>query len=164
MTLNRRVTARFHKRARTASRTASPPDVSCGESDVHDRPVDETGSNLVARHAQISRPAHATAISLAACLRDARARAEEILREHPRFEGTTGATCEPCLAAYPCDAARAAEDVIAITSRLQLPRLVSSKALLELMTDLLDLGATDQAGQSGAETDPSQTPRVVRVW
>jgi hypothetical protein len=42
---------------------------------------------------------------------DARARAEQILGRHPCREG---AKCPTCAVDYPCDAVRAAEDVIAI--------------------------------------------------
>ena len=40
------------------------------------------------------------------------------------------------------DAVRAAGDVIALSAKLQPGRPLSSKALLELMTDLADLGAS----------------------
>jgi len=86
-----------------------------------------------------------SSIRLSDYLRDARARAEEIIGDHPRHEGPNGTTCEPCLVAFPCDAVRAAEDVIAITARLRLAELVSSKALFEVMTELADLGAADTA-------------------
>jgi hypothetical protein len=137
--ISRRVTARFNKRARTASLTgASPSGVRREESDVRNLPVVETRSDLVATHAQTSRPTHAPAsIGLAASLRDARARAEEILRDHPRRDGRKGPTCLVCLGAYPCDAVRAAEDVIAITGKLH--------PLLEVMVDLVDPGATNAA-------------------
>jgi hypothetical protein len=98
-------------------------------------------------HAPTARPARAPASGsnrLSAYLRDARARADQILREHPRSEGDTAPTCQLCLLAYPCDAVRAAEDVIEISTKLQLDRLVASKDLLELMTDLVDLGTTGQ--------------------
>jgi hypothetical protein len=159
MAITRRVTARFHKRARTASPIgAAPSGVRREESDVRNLPVVETRSGLVATRAQTSRPTHAPtsrSISLSAYLRDARARAEEILREHPRHDGCTGATCQPCLVAYPCDAVRAAEDVIAISAKLHLGELLSSKALLEFMTDLVDLGATHTALENPRSDPPA---------
>jgi len=159
MPITRRVTARYYKRARTASPTgASPSSVRREESDVRNLPMIETRSGLVATHAQISRPTHATtsrSISLSAYLRDARARAEEILRQHPRHDGRTGTTCQPCLVDYPCDAVRAAEDVIAISAKLQLGRPLSSKALLELITDLVDLGASDTARENPKADPPA---------
>jgi hypothetical protein len=162
MAITRRVTARFHKRARTASLTGSSPSgVRREESDVRNLPMIETLSGLVDTRAQTSRPTRAPtsrAMSLSAYLRDARARAEEILRQHPRHDGRTGATCQPCLAAYPCDAVRASEDVIAISAKLHLGRPLSSKALLELMTDLVDLGATDTVREN-----PKADPRAPRA-
>jgi hypothetical protein len=77
---------------------------------------------------------------LSALVRNARGRAETILRQHPRREETGGATCQLCLFAYPCDAVRIAEDVISITEKLQLGRLGSSQALLDLVIELVDLG------------------------
>jgi hypothetical protein len=148
MGISKRVTARYYKRVRTASpASASPSVVRREESDMRNLPAVETHSpaaeghsDLVSAHAQISRPTHAeisTSISLWAHLRDARARAEQILRDHPRPDGRTGATCQPCLVDYPCDAVRAAEDVIAITDKLRVRRLDSSKDLLKVMTELI---------------------------
>ena len=162
MSISRRVTARFHKRAKTASPTgASPSGVRREESDVRILPVAETRSDLVATHAQTSRTTHAPSsksVSLSAYLRDARARAEKILQQHPRHDGRTGSTCPTCLVAYPCDAVRAAADVTAITTKLHLSRLPSSKALLELMIDLVDLGATDTVLEN-----PKADPRAPRA-
>ena len=159
MAITRRVTARFHKRTRTASLTgASPSSVPREEPDGRNLPMIETRSCLVATRAQTSRPTHAPtsrSIGLSAYLRDARARAEEILRQHPRHDGRTGSTCQPCSVAYPCDAVRAAEDVIAITAKLYLGRPLSSKALLELMTDLVDLGATDTVRENPKADPPA---------
>jgi hypothetical protein len=118
----------------------------------------EDRSGLVATRAQTSRPAHAPtsrSISLSAYLRDARARAEEILRQHPRHDGRAGSTCQPCLVDYPCDAVRAAEDVIAISAKLHLGRPLSSTALLQLMTDLVDLGATDSVRENPKADPPA---------
>jgi len=148
MGISKRVTARYYKRVRTASpASASPSVVRREESDVRNLPAVETHSpaaeahsDLVTAQTQISRPTHAeitTSTSLYAHLRDARARAEQILREHPRHDGRTGATCQPCLVDYPCDAVRAAEDVIAITDKLRVRRLDSSKDLLKVMTELI---------------------------
>jgi hypothetical protein len=161
MTITRRVTARFHKRARTASPTgASTSGVRREESDERNLPMVGTHSDLVATHAQTSRLTHAPSsksVSLCAYLRDARARAEEILQQHPRHDERTGSTCPTCLVAYPCDAVRAAADVTAITAKLSLGRL-SSKALLELMIDLVDLGATDTVLEN-----PKADPRAPRA-
>lgn len=82
-------------------------------------------------------------MSLSTYLREARVRAEEIRWQHPRREGPGGSTCQLCLVAYPCDAMRAAEDVIAISAMLHLGQPLSGAAVLELMTDLVALGATD---------------------
>lgn len=147
MSISRRVTARFHKRVRKASPTGASPSEECREgSDVRNLPVAETRSDLVAARAAAARPTLALtsrSSSLSACLRDARARADQILREHARQEEDTAPTCQLCSLAYPCDAVRAAEDVIAISAKLQVGRPLSSKALLELMTDLVELGGTD---------------------
>ena len=158
MGISKRVTARYYKRVRTASpASASPSVVRREESDVRNLPAVETHSpaaeahsdlspaaeahsDLVTAQTQISRPTHAeitTSTSLYAHLRDARARAEQILRDHPRPDGRTGATCQPCLVDYPCDAVRAAEDVIAITDKLRVRRLDSSKDLLKVMSELI---------------------------
>ena len=160
MTISRRVTARFNKRARHVRREPVS-DASSGalplpdEYNLHPLPIPEALSGLVAPCKQatpLKQPKPATisrSIRLSAYLRDARARAEEILREHPHHDGCTGATCQACLAAYPCDAARAAQDVIAICEELHLGRLLSSKALLELMIELVDLGDLEKS-----EADP----------
>jgi hypothetical protein len=148
MSISRRVTARYYKRTRAALQTGpAPSGVHREGTDVRNLPVSEARSDLVATEAKISQPtAQPTrSIRVSASLRDARARAEEILRDHPRRDGRTGTTCLICLTAYPCDAVRAAEDVIAITSRLRVGRLLSSKALLEVMTELVDPGAADTA-------------------
>ena len=166
MPISKRVTARFNKRARKTSPTgASPSDVRREESDVRNLPMIETRSGLVATRAQTPRPTPAPApaptsraIRLSVYLRDARTRAEEILRQHPRHDGPTGAMCQRCLVAHPCDGVHAAQDVIAITAKLHLGRPLSSKALLELMTDLVDLGATDTARQN-----PKADPRALRA-
>lgn len=165
MPITRRVTAGFRKRARKASLTgASPSSVPREEPDVRNLPMIETRSGLVATRAQTaqtSRPTHAPtsrSISLSAYLRDARGRAEKILRQHPRHDGRTDSTCQLCLVAYPCDAVRAAEDVIAITAKLHVGRPLSSKALLQLMTDLVDLGATDTVREN-SKADPA-APRA----
>jgi hypothetical protein len=50
---------------------------------------------------------------------------------------------------------RAAEDVIGITAKLHLGRPLSSKALLELMTDLVDLGATDTVRENPKADPPA---------
>ena len=71
-------------------------------------------------------------MSLSAYVRLARARAEDILRKHGRDEGRTDSTCELCLVSYPCDAVRAAEDMIAINAKLHPSRPLSGEALLEL--------------------------------
>src|SRR5262245_21581524 len=175
MPISKRVTARFYKRARTrptSIASASPSCVRREDSELHnlpvvetpvvepavEAPVMETHSNLVAQTFRTSR-ALSRSISFSDYLRDARTRAEKILREHPRYDGSTGPTCEPCLAAYPCDAAKAAEDVISIVSRLHHPgRFLASRALLDFMADLVDLAATDAVlGKSKA--DP-QAPRA----
>lgn len=156
MAISRRVTARFYKRARTASlAAASRPAERREESAVPNLPVTETRSGLVARQTPAQptriRPTHAPTTGstrLSDYLRDARGRAEQILRDHPCSEGNGAATCQLCLLAYPCDAARAAEDVIAIGSKLDVGRLRSTKALLELMSDLVELGATDRGVRS----------------
>jgi hypothetical protein len=143
MAISRRVTARFHKRVRRGAVSNGSSGVLPDASNVKQLPVPEALSGLVAPCKQATRPKPATisrSIRLSTYLLDARARAEEILREHPHHDGCTGATCQACLAAYPCDAARAAQDVIAICEELHLGRLLSSKALLELMTELVDLG------------------------
>ena len=152
MAIRKRITARFHKRVRTAAATdASGSDTRREESDARDLPVAGTRSGLVAIGAAAPRPAKAPttrparvpssgSIRLSTYLRDARARAEQILREHPRSD--TASTCQLCSLAYPCDAVRAAEDVIEISAKLRLDRLGSSRDLLELMTDLVDLGTT----------------------
>jgi hypothetical protein len=161
MPITRRVTARFHKRKAEALTTASPSGVRREESEERNLPIIETRSDLVAPRAQIPRPTRAPApqsISLFEYLRDARTRAEEILREHPRHEGGNGTTCEPCLVAYPCDAVRAAQDVIAISAKLHLGRPLSGKTLLGLMTDLVDLGATDAVREH-----PKADPRAFRA-
>jgi hypothetical protein len=155
MPITRRVTARFYKRAKAASTTAAPPSSARREeSDVRNLPIIETRSDLVA--AQVTRPTRAAAsrsIGLSESLRDARTRAEQILRQHPRHDGRNGSTCEPCMVAYPCDAVRAAHDVIAISAKLHLGRALSGKALLELMTDLVDLGSSDAVRQN-PKADP----------
>ncbi len=159
MAIRKRVTARFYKRARTASPTgASPSDDRQEESGVCNLPVAETHSGLVTAHAPASRPTRAPtsgSSNLSAYLREARARAEEILREHPRHEGRSDSTCQLCLVAYPCDAARAAQDVIAISAKLHLGRLDSSKALLAVMTDLVDLGTRDTVLESPKAHPPA---------
>src|SRR5262245_2849220 len=151
MTISRRVTARFHNRARMASRTpASPAEHRGEESDVRNLPVAEPRSGLLAMHTP-TRPTHAPTLAstrLSAYLRDARARAERVLRDHPRSEGNVASTCQLCMLAFPCDAVRVAEDVIAISAKLEVGRLLSTKALLELMTDLVDLGAADRRLES----------------
>jgi hypothetical protein len=156
MPITRRVTARFHKRKAAALTTAEPSGVRREESDERNLPIIETRSDLVATRVQVARPTRAPAsrsIGLAECLRDARARAEEILRQHPRHDGRNGSTCEACLVAYPCDAVRAAQDVIAISAKLHLGRPLSGKTLLALMTDLVELGAAD-AIRENPKADP----------
>ena len=178
MPITRRITARYYKRARTKSLAgasgASPSSVPREEPEVRNLPISETLSGLVTTSAQTSPPTHAPAqkaipeaptskaivhapaakaISLSAHLRDARARAEEILRQHPRHDGRTGATCQPCLVDFPCDAVRAAQDVIAITAKLHVGRPLSNKALLELLSELVDLGATG-AARANPKADP----------
>ena len=115
-------------------------------------PVAGAPTGLVATPAHTAltaKPIHAPAppapnpISITAHLRAARARAEAILREHPLHEGPSGSSCQSCLLAYPCDAVQAAQDVIAITTKLQPGRLGSSRALVEFMADLVELRATD---------------------
>ena len=144
MGISRRVTARFSSRTRTSSPTtgASPSTDDRGKPDARNLPGADLQSDLVDTLVD-SRP-----VSLSAYLRTARARAEEILWQHPRRESPTASTCELCLVAYPCDAIRAAEDVIAISEKLHLCEPLSGAALLELMTHLVDLAATDSG------TDP----------
>jgi hypothetical protein len=145
--ISRRVTARFHKRARTASRTPAPSPGNCREeSDERNLPVTETPLAHLVRTPAPAVPTSGSTLS--AYLRDARARAEQVLRDHPRSEGNAASTCQLCMLAYPCDAVRAAEDVIAISTKLELGKLRSSKALLEFMTDLVDLGAADRGPES----------------
>jgi hypothetical protein len=161
MPITKRVTARFNKRMRSSHSRAevSPPAAIREESELREatavrnlpiavRPLTEARSEPVISHVESCALTHAptpSSIRLSDYLRDARARAEEIIGDHPRHEGPNGTTCEPCLVAFPCDAVRAAEDVIAITARLRLAELVSSKALFEVMTELADLGAADTA-------------------
>jgi len=156
MPITKRVTARFHKRARSSHFRAelSPPAAVREESElrkegeVRNLPIAEVRSEPVIPHVQSCALPHAptpSSIRLSDYLRDARARAEQILGDHPRHEGPNGTTCELCLVGFPCDAVRAAEDVIAITARLRLAELVSSKALFEVITDLADLGAAGTA-------------------
>ena len=169
MTIRRRVTARFNKRVRRGPVSDAPSGalpvesapiesvpvesapVESVESNVQVLPIAEARSGPVATSAQATRPKAtiSRAIRLSVYLRDARGRAEEILREHSQDDGRTGATCQACLAAYPCDAVRAAQDVIAISEELHFGRLLSSRALLQLMTELVDLGDLEKA-----EADP----------
>jgi hypothetical protein len=145
MAISRRITARFNKRVRTPrpALVALPDDVP-KQTEVRNLPVAEARSDLVTPQAQTYQPKkpvpgpNSRPISLSAHLRDARARAEAILRQHPRDEGSARSTCQTCLFTYPCDAVRIAEDVIAITAALQLGGR-SSKSLLELMSELVDL-------------------------
>jgi hypothetical protein len=139
MEIRRRVTARFSSRRRKSSPTGASPSIGDrGESDVRNLPAaDHQSGGLVATVAA-PRP-----ISLSAYLRTARAHAEEILWQHPRRESPTASTCQLCLVTYPCDAIRAAEDVITISEKLHLCKPLSGAALLELMTQLVDLSATD---------------------
>jgi hypothetical protein len=159
MAIGRRVTSRFYKRVRKVSPTGASPSVDLREeSDVRNLPVAETRSGLVAMHASSARHTHAPTSGssrLSAYLRDARARAEQILREHPCHKGDTASTCQLCSLAYPCDAVRAAEDVIAISAKLQVGRLRSSKALLEFMMELADLGATDTVRERSKASPPA---------
>ena len=146
MTISRRVTARFHKRVRKASpvgaSVASPSVDHREEPEVRILPVTETRSGFVApRTARLTYAPTSESLGLSAHLRRARSRAEQVLREHPRHEDPTIPTCQVCLLAYPCDAVQIAEDVIAISEKLQVDRLRSSKALLEFMTDLVDQGS-----------------------
>jgi hypothetical protein len=166
MAIQRRVTARFRSRRRAASATpgASPSGDDLGNFDLRSLLVDESDSGGVAARKSDMRnlpvaesgsggvgalpapgPTAPRPMSLSSHLREARARAEEILWQHPRREGPTGSTCQLCLVAYPCDAMRAAEDVIAISAKLRLGQPVSGAALLELMTELVALGAPDRA-------------------
>ena len=104
--IRRRVTARFHSRSRSAPTApmAAPLPTSerREENATRNLPVREPRSGLVA-----ATPGRSGFRQRS----DARERAEEILARHPRFEGST---CPMCAVEYPCDAARAAEDVIAI--------------------------------------------------
>ena len=153
MTISKRVTARFYKRERRVSPIHAPASsAGSGQSDVRNLPAMETRSGLVASQAKTAKPTTlpgraptSTSTHLTVSLRDARARAEEILRKHFSYEGRTGPTCHSCLDAYPCDAVRAAQDVTAITSKLHLDRLGSSTALIAFMIDLLELGSADTA-------------------
>ena len=156
MPITKRVTARFNKRARSHPRaeTAAPAAIReeselRDQSEVRNLPIAETRSEPVISHVESCALAHSptpSSIHLCAYLHDARARAEQILGDHPRHERPNGTTCEICLVEFPCDAVRAAEDVIAITARLRLAELVSSKALLEVVTDLME-------GRPGSESD-----------
>lgn len=92
---------RIKRMRATAARAASPPAVRRDASDVRNLPIAPP------------RSAHVAPRSLAEQLRDVRARAERILREHPRHD---------------CDAAHVAEDVIAITSRLATESLATESA------------------------------------
>jgi hypothetical protein len=178
MPISRRVTARFHKRARTVSLANKPSsDVRREQSTVTNLPVVETRapaedrspvethSDLVTALTQTSRSQRVTTASanaqptsesagFSAYLRDARARAEQILADHPRHEGPNGTSCQPCLVKYPCDAVRAAEDVIGITKKLDLERLLSSRALLQFLTELVELGAAETAPENPATPPP----------
>lgn len=158
MPISRRVTARFHKRTRKAPPTAAAPSADRREeSDVRIVPVARPRSGLVAMQTP-TRPTHAPtseSTRLSVYLRDARARAEQILRDHPRSDGNLASTCQLCMLAYPCDAVRAAEDVIAISAKLALGPPLSTRALLEFMTDLADLGATDGELESPKACPPA---------
>ena len=160
MPITRRVTARFNKRAKSHPRAeSSAPAAIRDESELQDEsevrdlaisslPIEETRSEPVISHVESCALAHSptpSSIQLCAYLRDARARAEQILGDHPRHEGPNGTSCQICLVEFPCDAVRAAEDVIAITAKLRLAELVSSKALLEVVTDLMEVRAEDKA-------------------
>jgi hypothetical protein len=122
------------------------------EPDVRNLPVAELHSG------RVDAPAAPPPVSLSSHLREARARAEEILWQHPRREGPWGSMCQLCLVAYPCDAMRAAEDVIAISAKLHLGQPLSGAALLELMTELVAPGAADSAPRR-----PTAEPPVPRA-
>jgi hypothetical protein len=168
MAITRRVTARYRSRHMAASQTpaASPSGDNPGKSDVRNLPVAELHSGIVdepAASPPVSRfsnlrEAAPPPVSLSSHLCEARARAEEILSQHPRREGPWGSMCQLCLVAYPCDAMRAAGDVIAISAKLQLGQPLSGAALLELMTELVALGATDTALRR-----PTAEPPVPRA-
>ena len=163
MSISRRVTARYNRRKRMGvlKPDASPsynrreePDAFRDDQEecrVANLPVAEFRSDPTPTSPA---PTHSAptvddrrSMSLCRTLRDARARAEEILWQHPRHEVPGGSTsCQLCLVAYPCDAIRAAEDVIAISARLHLGESLSGSALLELMNELVDLGAVDANG------------------
>jgi hypothetical protein len=115
MPITKRVTARYHSRRAARAPGASPlreqrqkSDVRDGFDEQKDRPTAHT--DLVAECADLHQP-----MSLSPNLGHIRARAEQILRRHPRGGGLTDPSCEICLVQYPCDAVQAAQDVIAIT-------------------------------------------------
>jgi hypothetical protein len=89
--------------------------------DVRNLPMAEPRTGLVAP------PVEPRPISRAEHLRHARERADDIVLRHARVEGRGHATCPLCTVSYPCDAVRAAMDVIAISSEaLELAEVRSS--------------------------------------
>ena len=160
MPISRRVTARFNKRERrsAAASLAAPPVAQPEAREKIDTrnlpaieiPVPDLRSELLTAPAQVlarERPEKSERVeaprpaSLSAHLREARARAAEIIRQHPCRDELTGPACPSCVVSYPCDAVRAARDVIALSERLSLRPQVSGEALLALMADLVGLGA-----------------------
>ena len=149
MAITQRVTARFRSARGRHPRPAGRRPATSGKSDVRNLPVAETRSGLVARARRPPAgepPTSRASASPRTCAM--RALAPRRSSRSTRVTRTCGSTCQPCLVAYPCDAMRAAEDVIAITAKLHLGQPLSGAALLELMTDLVALRATDTFARS----------------
>jgi hypothetical protein len=152
MTIRRRVTARYNSRARMRPSPGVTPSVQHREeTDAQDLPASpelappEPPSVRAAVPLEppvVDAPSEDVApMSFSAYVRDARDRAERIVRQHPARDGGFEAVCQPCVVAYPCDAVRAARDVLAISDALTLDEPVSRASIVELFSDLLDVRA-----------------------
>ena len=161
MSISRRVTARYNKRARAAKPnpaqlsgiTPPAPEVQpevcilpIATAPIAEARIEDSRSDLMASlPAPTYRPTSPKTppprpVALATFVRDARSRAEKVLREHPRREEAHGSTCQLCSFAYPCDAVRVADDLILLSKRLQLGSFRSSKELLDFMNELVENG------------------------